>query len=331
VQVMHRSPTIKEYDMRVLICHRPGGAFGYISDGWLNALRDRGHDVRRWDGAEPSWREFQPDLYIGCSGHKQPIPAKRNAKVAIHVNPFGPVDISGINETQQNIDWVRNQRPDAVFGYGHEEDRLMWSNWKRRLGIQWVPMPTGGDKVIFNMTRGLDQRDFDVVYLGGRWPYKAQTIDTFLLPIFQFSNLSFKVHGWGDWPDGVCSGILPADQPTQFLNSGRIGPCISEKHTQQYGIDIPERAFKVALCGALIVHDSVPSVKRMIPSAIVARNNQDFIEQCMHYAQNDEERQALVEKQRAEVLAEHTYHHRVATLLRALDFTAEAEDMIDAD
>jgi len=317
--------------MRVLICHRPGGAFGYITDGWINACRDRGHDVRRWDGAEVSWRDFQPDLYIGCSGHKQPIPAKRNTKVAIHVNPFGPVEIPGINEADQNIEWVRKQNPDAVFGYGHEEDRIMWSHWQKKLGIQWVPMPTAGDRILFNKSRGQDDRVVDLVYLGGRWPYKAQTIDTFLLPVLQHSGLSFQVHGWGEWPAGVCSGILPADQPNQFLNSGRIGPCISEKHTQQYGIDIPERAFKVALCETLVIHDAVPTLKRMIPSAVVAGNTQDFLEKCVHFSKNNEERKALAEKQRQEVLAEHTYHHRMRTLFMALGFVAEAKGMIDGD
>jgi|19_taG_2_1085344.scaffolds.fasta_scaffold01192_8 hypothetical protein len=317
--------------MKVLICHRPGGAFGYITDGWLNALRDRGHNVRRWDGAENTWREFQPELYIGCSGHKQPIPAKRNTKVAIHVNPYGPVDIPGILETPQNIDWVKKQKPDTVFGYGHEEDRIMWSHWRKKAGIPWVPMPTAGDRILFNMTRDLDDRPLDVVYLGGRWPYKAQTIDTFLLPMLQHGRLNFKVHGWGDWPAKICSGILPADQPCQLLNQGKIGPCISEKHTQQYGIDIPERAFKVALCGALVIHDAVPSVRRMIPSAVIARNSQEFTEKCIELSKNDVQRKKLVERQRSEVLASETYHHRMRTLMAATGFTAEAEAMIDAN
>lgn len=317
--------------MRVLICHRPGGAFGYITDGWVNALRDRGYDVRRWDGNEASWREFQPDLYIGCSGHKQPIPAKRNTKVAIHVNPYGPVNIPGIMESNQNIEWTKNQRPDVVFGYGHEDDRIIWSYWTKKLSIPWAPMPTAGDRVIFNTITEQDARDVDVVYLGGRWEYKAQTIDTYLLPVLKDTGLSFQLCGWGDWPDGLCSGILPADQANAFLNKGRIGPCVSERHTQQFGIDIPERAFKIALCGAVAIHDAVPSIKRMIPSAIVCGNQADFVQKCVDLSDPSalEERKGLVEKQRQEVLANHTYHHRMQTLLAAAGFEDEAKAMTD--
>jgi spore maturation protein CgeB len=315
--------------MRVFICNRPGGAFGYITDGWLNALRDRGHEAMRWDGNQDSWRVFNPELYIGCSGHKQPIPAKRNTKIAIHVNPYGPVEIPGIMESKQSIEWTKNQKPDVVFGYGQEEDRLVWSYWTKKLGITWIPMPTAGDKILFNLTNQ-DIREFDIVYLGGRWPYKAQTIDTFLLPVLK-GGLSYQVYGWGDWPSNICSGILPADKVNQFLNNGRIGPCISERHTHQFGIDIPERAFKLALCGTVVVHDSVPTLKRMIPSAIVSCNHEEFLHQCIRLSSSgsEKERTDLARKQREEVLSAHTYHHRMSTLMEAVGFTTEARTMLD--
>lgn len=313
--------------MKVLICHRPGGAFGYISDSWANAFRDKGHIVERWDGHENSWYNFAPDLYIGCSGHKQPIPPKRSAKIAIHVNPYGPTKIPGINESDDNIRWTLNQKPDAVFGYGHEEDRILWSYWTQKHGIPWIPLPTAGDKVIFNNSSESD-KIYDIVYLGGRWSYKGLTIDEYLIPVLRQTN--YKLYGWGDWQPGICSGILAEDQASKFLGSGRVGPCISEQHTHGYGIDIPERAFKVALCGTLVVHDAVPQIRRMIPSAIVASNPTQFNEYCVHFSkpENAVERIALANRQRNEVLAAHTYHHRMATLLSGLGFHNDAQQLL---
>jgi len=321
---------MKDAEVKVLLCSRPGGAFGYITDGWLNALHDRGHSVRRWDGIENSWADFAPDLYIGCSGHKQPILHNRNCKIAIHVNPHGPVNIDGINESQDNIKWTLNQNPDVVFGYGHEDDRLIWSDWTAEYNIPWVPMACAGDRILFNQIQPND-RPFDLIYLGGRWAYKAQTIDSYLLPVLKNKEIKYSVRGWGDWPSGVCDGILPEDGANQFLNSGRIGPCIAEMHTHQYGIDVPERAFKLALCGTLVIHDAVPIMKRFIPSAIVAQNPKNFAELCLHYIQNEDERLEMVNKQKAEVLAVHTYHHRIQTLLLALGFVDEAKGMLDGD
>lgn len=317
--------------MKILLCHRPGGAFGYITDGWNNALRNRGHEVRRWDGLENTWREYDPAIYIGCSGHRQPIPPHRNCKVAIHVNPYGPVNIQGISESDESIRWTLAQKPDAVFGYGHEEDRLLWSHWTNKHDTQWVPMPTAGDAVMFGVTTPPEERPYDVVYLGGRWKYKGQTIDTFLLPALKIEGLKSRVMGWGDWPPGICEGILPEDQSKAFLNSGRVGPCISEIHTHQHGLDIPERAFKLALCGTLVIHDTIPTLKRMMPNAVVSQNAENFVDLVKHYTrpENAAERQELAEKQRQDVLSANTYHHRMSTLFAALGFANEAKGMFD--
>lgn len=314
--------------MKILIPHRPGGAFGYITDGWLNALRDRGHEVRRYDGNIQTWTQFDPDLYIGCSGHRQSIPGNRRAKVAIHVNPYGPVSIEGINENADNIKWVLDQKPNAVFGYGFDSDRLLWSFWQQKHGIQWVPMPTAGDKVLFKDKDA--QRDLDVVYVGGRWSYKGLTIDAFLIPALRDPQIKFELYGWGDWPGNFCKGVLAEDKIVDFFNRGRVGPCISERHTQQFGIDVPERAWKLALCGVLVVHDPVPTLRPHFETALVAQDANQFKSMIIKYSRDEcqEERLELAEKQKQEILAKHTYHHRMATLFTSLGWREEAANML---
>lgn len=313
--------------MNILVCHRVNGAWGYITDSYINALRDKGHRVVRWDGHIQSWYDFNPAIYIGCSGHKQPIPPKHNAKIAIHVNPYGPVKINGINESDENIRWVLNQKPNVVFGYGHEDDALLWLYWNKKHGVNWVAMPNAGDKTIFKM--GLESdRKYDLVYLGGRWQYKALSIDAYLLPVLDDIQ-NHKLCGWGDWPKKYVVNALADDQSSTFLGSGKIGPCISEKHTHAHGIDIPERAFKVALCGTLVIHDATIAIKRMIPSAIVASNPNQFKEYCVHFTKNDQERIEIAAKQRSEVLENNTYHHRMANLLRRLGYESEAIAMLN--
>lgn len=286
--------------------------------------------VERWNGQGSTWDAFGPDLYLGCSGHRQPIPVDRAAKIAIHVNPYGPVQIPGISEPQEAIDWTLAQKPDAVFGYGAEQDRLLWSYWSERHGILWVPMPTAGDKCLFDLEPRDEEKDYDAVYLGGRWAYKGKSIDPYLLPALDRPGLKYKLHGWGEWPSGYCSGPLSDDKVAGFLHSGRVGPCISEPHTQQYGFDIPERVWKVALCGTLPVHDPVPNIKALLPSLVVAQNPQNYSDLCWHYSrpENAAERLDLTVRVRAEVLAGHTYHHRLAGMLSSLGFTADAAQML---
>ena len=314
--------------MNILVCKRVDGAWGYITDSYINALRDVGHRVTRWDGLYESWQDFNPDLYIGCSGHRQPIPPKRNAKIAIHVNPYGPVKINGINESDDAIRWALNQSPDVVFGYGHDDDAILWSYWNKKHQIRWIPMPNAGDKTIFRRTLEVDKR-YDLIYLGGRWQYKALTIDSYLLPVLDAIH-NHKICGWGDWPVKYNVKGLADDQASSFLGSGRIGPCISEKHTHSHGLDIPERAFKVALSGTLVIHDATLAIKRMIPSALVAATPSHFLELCRHFVnpKNQQERVEITECQRKEVLQAHTYHHRMSVLLRAVGFEKEADELL---
>lgn len=315
--------------MRILMVRRVGGAFGYITDGMVNALRAKGHEVIRYDNNPESWNKFDPDLYIGCSGHKETIPLSRRAKVAIHVNPFGPVTIpGGINENNDTIEWVKKQKPDIVFGYGFDEDAMLWSYWNQRLGIRWVPMPTAADATIFKDLG--NPRNLDIIYLGGRWSYKAKTIDAYLIPVLNSYRGRWKLHGWGEWPTGISSGELPLEQANEFYNSGRIAPCISEIHTHTHNIDIPERVFKACLSGCLPIHDCVPILARIIPNLPVAKDPNDFFALHTHYLTPSASKE-LSEKAamlRDFVAKNHTYHHRLSRLLQAAGFAAEAQGML---
>ena len=316
--------------MKVLIVRRVGGAFGYITDGMVNALRSKGHEVQRYDNNIESWKNFDPDLYIGCSGHKENIPTQdRRAKVAIHVNPFGPIQIpGGINESNDNIDWVKKQKPDVVFGYGFDEDAFLWSYWHQRTGIRWIPMPTAADVVVFNDLK--KPRPNDIIYLGGRWSYKAKTIDAYLLPVLNSYRGRWKLYGWGEWPISASGGELPNDQANDFYNSGRVAPCISEIHTHTHNIDIPERVFKACATGCLAIHDSVPIISRVIPGLPVAKDPNDFLALHAHYLTPSSEKELsdLAKRCQDHVLKNHTYHVRMSRLLHSLGFTKESTELL---
>jgi hypothetical protein len=315
--------------MKVLICHRPGGAFGYISDSWLNAFKSAGIIAQRWDGKKESWRSFSPNLYIGCSGHKQPIPEHRACKIAIHVNPCGPVKIEpNINEPADSVKWVKKQKPDAVFGYGFEKDRNLWSHWERD-GIPWVPMACAGDATVYSPANGGHNR-FDLVYIGGRWDYKAKTIDPYLMPLL-LSKLSRTVYGWGKWPPYLAVTEASDAQVVMALSTAKVGPCVSEPHTIQHGIDIPERVFKVILSGAVPVHDPVPGIRKLIPGLLVGNNPDEYRDLVMAAVKTSpQKRLSLVEEYYDVVFDRHTYHHRLSALLSQLGFNQEAQTLLKA-
>lgn len=319
--------------MKVLICHRPGGAFGYISDSWLNAFRDSGFTAERWDGKPSTWNKFKPDLYIGCSGHRQHIPSRhaRKTKVAIHVNPYGPIKVQpNINESQDAINWVHSMMPDVVFGYGFEEHRKYWSDWKNNFHIQWVPMPTAGD---ITMYRPGSNNKLDFAYVGGYWAYKAKNIDKYLIPLLE-KQLNFKVRGWG-WKTAKTDAVADTkecsnDEKISLLQSATIGPCVSEPHTTKHGIDLPERVFKVILSGAIAVHDPVDGLANILDSVLVATDPEDYVDNIQKLLESPEGvKQRIWQFQYDEVFNKHTYHHRLANLLKVMGFTGPANKMLD--
>ncbi len=315
--------------MNILICHRPEGAFGFISDGWINALRDAGLNAIRWDGMPSTWFKFQPDLYIGCSGHKQPLPSRFNrkhTKVAIHVNPHGPVDIKpSINESKNTVTWVQSVDPDIVFGYGFEKDRNYWSAWPKTISCNWTPLPTAGDATYYTQADALKKHN--IAYVGGYWPYKSQNIDAFLVPVIK--RMKCEVKGWGKWPVLKVRECTTSDK-LSLLQSTRIGPCIVEPHTTTYGIDLPERVFKVILCGAIAVHDKVIDGSKILKSVKWCDNASAYLNEINNVLKMDASAQYEIWlSQFQEVIANHTYHHRMAHLLSVLGFANEAKNVLD--
>jgi hypothetical protein len=315
--------------MRVLFYNPDGGASVFISQGQINALNDIGITTARWDGKRETWDSFSPDAYIGCSGHPQPIPYSPNCRKAIHVNPSGPIRVEpNINEKQETIDWVIAQEPMAVYGYGHESDREYWSYWERNK-LPWVPMATAGDATIFKSTNGTHDK-CDIGYIGGRWPYKSKGIDAYLLPVLRDRTISHKICGWGGWPaDFQVKRIDDKDVPP-FLANCRIVPCISEPHTLEHGIDLPERVFKAALSGAAVIHDPAKGLDRYLPHAIIAKNPKLFHYEIQNLLKDHCRLAKIAQQQREDVLIAHTYHHRMATLMVALGFQDIASSLLSA-
>lgn len=310
--------------MKILLPDSVGGAFGHITDSWENALKSAGFQTRRYTNAE-DWLNYDPDLYIGCSGHRRTIPNSR-ALLAIHVNPYGTKSVPGIDESKDSIDWIRRLSPDCVFGYGLDKDYNYWDKYESDLGIKWVPMATAGDATKYFPVE--EKREYDVGYLGGRWSYKAITIDEYLLPVLKSPFLKCVIKGWGDWQPEL--GVLPLNKgdENQYYNTFNIGPCISEKHTYEYEIDLPERVFKCALSGALPVHDAPKAVRSFLEYIVAASNPKEYYEKCTYFAANQDRARSSARLLRNEILSAHTYHHRLSRLLNDLGYIDESQHLL---
>jgi spore maturation protein CgeB len=304
--------------MRILIFNPDGGAALYIVQGYINAFKELGHEIKIWDGKPSSWNFFSPDIYVGCSGWQQPIPKKRKCKVILHVNPYGKNKITpekkwiNIDENPENINWVMEQNPDLLFGYGN--DRLIgrhWNYWLEKKGIPVIGLPTAADSGIYKKKNLKSQ--YDISFVGGRWGYKSISFEKWLDPILK-KHKNHIIYGWGGWERTGFnySGEIKTKDTVDLFNSTKICPAISEPHTHIYGIDIPERIFKTALCGCLTITDKIEDLNEFSP---MAETPEKMLELVEYYLKKEKERKELSEIQRKYVLKNHTYIKRTQKLM----------------
>jgi hypothetical protein len=328
--------------LKILCSNPPGGAFHHITEAWGRTFKQCGHSFKKWDESIKTWEEYEPDLYLGCSGHRQPIPKKRSCVIGIHCNPFcrnklDKVHGTDINESKSAITWVVKQEPDFVFGYGIQSQEPLWASYRKLHGIPWYGVATAGDATHYYPDAVAKYR-CDVAYIGGRWTYKSHNIDKYLLPVLRNRKIKSKLFGWGGWEGvGLKYSKLPgqnrSEDNTEFdrkiLSSCKVGPAIAEPHTTIYNIDWPERIFKVPLCGAMTISDPISKFNLYLDPDIfpMAKNPREYAKLVVHYIRYDEEREKMIEKQREYILSYHTYFERIKIFLKAGGFQSEFYDV----
>jgi len=316
--------------MRILVIKPLGGAFGFVTQGFINAFNSIGCTAKYWDGDLKEFEKFNPDLYIGASAfrHMPTANLRKNVKIAIHVNPFGtklsPINGNNINENEDAKKWVKDQKPNCVFGYGYSDDKdTFWRDWTKIYGLPFVGLPTAGDTSQYYPDKKIV--NYKVAYLGGRWGYKNKNIEYYLMPAIEKLGSNISIMGWGGWK-GIKQycGVLPYnDSGRVFLSSALVCPCICEPHTTVYGIDIPERFFKIALCGSLPILDSIAGFNRYCDKYLMADNPSQYYDLIKKYALDPNyinEGINIAKEIRLEVLKKHTYHHRMRDLCKCLGF-----------
>lgn len=166
----------------------------------------------------------------------------------------------------------------------------------------------------------------DVSFMGAGYPNRR-------LAFRELLQFDFKI--WGsDWEgDHVLAPYLQlggarvsSEECVRIFNATKINLNLhSSVHVEQLvsrGDFVNPRTFEVAACGAFQLVDE----RSLLPDAFTSEelatftNLEDLKEKIAYYLSNPEERQHLADMGRARVMAEHTYAHRMRSLI---DFAQE--------
>lgn len=337
--------------------------------GLINVFRALGHIVVDWDfkninafDAFTLAEQDSPiDLFIGQTYNCTTAVAKNielrpYMRVALQCSTWGDIlkdidlkkyPILVPTEDEKRIIgnlFASCERPNVVYqNYAPDRVADCLNGWAS-LGTKPISNLNAADYFVYN--RGTPKSEFtcDVAYVGGRWPYKGNNIDQFILPLLnertapQIKNRKVNVHIYGNqgWQGVAQYRGLAADADVKdiFASAGCC-PNVSEPHSNIWGFDVVARPFKVALAGGLPILDNVTSLIDCYSS--VGDGKREFLlptydnypslcEEIVFLNDRPDIRAGYIKSAYEHTIRYHTYFNRVTSLFNHLGLVAESMD-----
>jgi len=325
--------------MKIANLHATGGVGFYVHRSQRTAALKLGHAWLDWDGSQSQLDEFQPDFVILDVGRKN-VNTPKGVKTGMIVSQWTDEPIwpelyqRGYQTKAQDILFV--EQVDPTFLYHHCTQAGIeqgFKFWFERAGRPVHSIPLYADVSYFYHPDVHNDRVLDVCFVGGKWPYKSQVMDDYLVPVLANEDYKSVVYGNRGWDDVVplvnFKGELPGDKEALIYHNTKVVPCCHEPHSH-HGFDVVIRVFTPLLSGAAVVSDPNPSIYKegifKEDEIIVASNPDQYIEAVDYLVSNDRDRLRMVIKARDRVLCSYTVEHNLANMFDAAGFTKEAED-----
>lgn len=298
------------------------GAGKWAWQGWANAFEFFGWRVVNLN-SQSDVIALEPDLVICTTS--QPRDDILNwrklnpyKKLALNVLAWTDDDIPGIHNvgvqaTPGNVEYAHALKPDAVFAqYSEYMNLSLLKKWGEE-GFVLSSMPMAADAVVYPFPDMSIEpsRDPDLFYVGGRWAYKAQNLDRYVLPVIQKHESIVVGQGW-PFPTTNMNEV----QVGHALRNAKVVPNAHEPHSTQGGFDVVERVFKTMYCGGLCVSDIVDEIEVGFGlEEVIMASPELYGEAIDKVIAHNEDYDFLREDGQRRVALHHTYFNRVAMLL----------------
>jgi len=190
--------------MKILISNDGPTAHYYIRVGIAQALTYAGHKVLIWDinkkSAFSAFEDFEPDMFITQTYNvdraiyknivKRPhmyviMKGSDYSNYSVSVKNKGYPILTATEKEIETITSLKNEcgRPNLIFCH-YEQDSLEVTHYEwKKLGFNLTSLENASN--LFSYTKGIYKEKYasDCVFVGGYWPYKAITLDPYILPI----------------------------------------------------------------------------------------------------------------------------------------------------
>jgi hypothetical protein len=330
----------------ILISSDSPTAHYFVRQGIANVFRSCGYNPILWNckhqSAFDAFDEADSILaFFGQTYNLTPsvvkaIEERPHMRVFLKASDWGPLSDSldtnlypVLIANQEEIELVKELRdktgkPDSLHVHYNEKRLDQTHGHWRKEGFKVSSFMLAADPFIYSNGQVRPELVSDIAFIGGRWGYKAQTIDRWLLPLTHRKyDLNIKIFGNQDWGVPAYCGQAPTEINKDIFKSAKICANIHEPHSQVYGYDVIERPFKVAVNKSLVISDYVEDLAEIYGDTMVFCNTpKEFQDSCVEYSRNYEKYYREIREMEEEAykitLAGQLYHHRVASLFQSV-------------
>lgn len=337
-----------------ILTYNFSNALYFIMEGWRQVFIRTGHE---WRWMKPNeaildvFNEYEPDIFIGATYeiNNSLIKALRDrphVKVLMKANNWGytnkdidlqkfPIGLITEKELQAVTQLLKQAgKPDFVFNFYHinRYDGTM-ELWNKNMGIGLVEGLPAADTFNYHILESQEELKCDIGFVGGYWPYKAQNLDKYLIPLcYPVGKYNIKIFGNQPWPVPQYMGSASTPVTEALFSSATICPNISEPHANEFGFEVNERIFKLAASKAFCINDPIASLSEDIfvkNELIIADGPEHFHDLVHMFTINPQLRDIHINACYDTVMNHHTYCHRIANIWDKLGYPVEAKKSLD--
>lgn len=245
---------------------------------------------------------------------------------------------SSLKDNAREVELIRSGLAGDVFWHWFGQHEPLMDGFEEGTGQRYTTILLGADKTLYYPD--YDERfASDVAFVGSFLPAKRQYLREHLFPLRE----KYRVRTYGnDWTllsqtlghiqrAGQYFNIKPIarirkpplslDDERKVYSSAAICMNVHEDQVRRTGSEINERTYKLLACGGFQIADDVAMLRQYFSpeELVIVRDKQEWFDAVDHYLAHPEERRAIAERGMANVLSNHTYHHRAQQIMQLTD------------
>lgn len=301
--------------MIVYIPYHGGGAGRWIYQGYFNAWKSEGYDVRYYKSITQIEYD-SPYILMAAEGginhnalHLLEKVLTNATKVFLYVQPhsfpkpWGSHPNFVTNASSNFVTLVNSLEHVKLWSFAKTENLDYWDKWKN---INHIPLAFDDIDYVFE-SKGIVE--YDVCYIGG---YANNGFnEKFKIMQEYFSELKAQ----GIKTNGIfINQNISLEAEYEILSNSKICLNIHDKYQQVLGLDCNERTFKSLGLNGFLISDKVECLSDFDDLNIIqVESPKEMAEQIKEYL--DKDLSIIKDLNRSVILENHTYKNRVRSLL----------------